>query len=148
MERKEEFIPFEQVEHTADLAYVVRGRSLEELFENAGAGLTSFLVDPCSIHPLEETPIECQGADPEELLVAWLQEILYLEEVHRRLFRSFRVRLDGETLVRGTGLGERLDPARHEILTDIKAATYHDLKITRSTGPFGALFTVRIVLDL
>lgn len=148
MRESGEFVPFEQVEHTADLAYIVRGRSLEELFENAALGLTSFLVDPESVEAREETVIECQGADVEERLVAWLQEILYLEEVHHRLFRTFRVRFEGQTGIRGIGAGETLDPGRHALLTDIKAATYHDLRIVREERDGGALFTARIVLDL
>ena len=46
--------PFEQVEHTADYAIVVRGGDLRELVENAGHGMISLLVEPEDIGSLHE----------------------------------------------------------------------------------------------
>jgi SHS2 domain-containing protein len=142
------FPPFEPVDHTADLAYVVRGRTLPELFENAAAGMLHFLADPQTIRPLEEDPIEVEGTDAEELLVSWLQEILYRLEVGRRIYREFRVTSIEIPRLRALARGEPLDPSRHVIHTDIKAATYHQLRITREDSPAGAFYHTMIVLDI
>jgi SHS2 domain-containing protein len=142
------FIPFEQVEHTADLAYLVRGRSPEELLENAALGLASFLVEPATVRALEEESIELEGSDAEECLVTWLQEILYRLEMRHRLYGRFRVHRAGPPRVSARVWGEAFDPERHHLLADIKAATYHALKIVREETPSGALYQVRIVLDI
>jgi SHS2 domain-containing protein len=142
------FLPFEAVDHTADLAYVVRGRTLSALFENAAAGLLHFLADPCTVRPVEEDWIEVEGDDVEELLVSWLQEILYRLEVGRRLYREFRVTSIEVPRLRAIARGETLDPSRHVIQTDIKAATYHQLRITREDSPAGTLYRTMIVLDI
>jgi SHS2 domain-containing protein len=142
------FLPFEQVEHTADLAYLVRGRSLEELFENAALGMFSFLTDPATVEEREEERIQAAGSDDEECLVTWLQELLYRYEVRHRLYRWFRVLRAGVPEVRALAWGEEVDPRRHPVFRDIKAATYHDLRITRSPLQEGGLYQVRIVLDI
>jgi SHS2 domain-containing protein len=142
------FIPFESVEHTADLAFVARGRTPEELFTHAAEAMVAFLYDSGSVEPREEEPIEVSGDDWEELLIAWLQEILYRQEVGRRVYRRFRVGSAEPPRLVATAWGEPFDPRRHEILTDIKAATYHDLAVTTETTATGPLWRVRVVLDL
>ncbi|MBK8231058.1 MAG: archease [Candidatus Eisenbacteria bacterium] len=142
------FVPFEAVDHTADLALLVRGRTFCELFANAALGLTAFLLDPGTIAPRMEEQISLEGADREECLVGWLNELLYREEVHRMVYRRFEVHEAGPSAVRATVRGERLDAARHRIHTDIKAATYHDLHFDQEAHPLGSLHRVRIVLDI
>jgi SHS2 domain-containing protein len=141
-------VPFEAVEHTADLAYIARGRSLSELFENAALGMLHFLADPRTIRPAEEDSIDVQGADLEELLVAWLQEILFRLEVGRRIYRDYRVISIELPRLRAVARGEALDPSRHVLHTDIKAATYHQLRIERGDSPSGEMYHTMIVLDI
>lgn len=151
-----DFIPFEPVDHTADLAFIARGRTLAELFENAALGLVDLLYDPRTVVGCDEETIEVEGIDAEELLVAWLQEILYRREIRRRLFRGFEVKgiadpsgSPGPSTWHLTAVarGEPWDPSRHETRNVIKAATYHGLEIVRRAGLSHSVFEVRIVLD-
>jgi len=155
-EADEGFVPFEAGEHTADLALVARGRTLARLFENAALGLAWLLYDPSRVAVVDEEPVRVEGSDEIELLVAWLQEILYRHEVHHRRFHAFRVVAvepplgsaeQGTWSVVGVAAGERFDPARHPRRSDIKAATYHDLRIEHELTPSGPLLRARIVLD-
>lgn len=149
MNAPEEFVPFEPVDHTADLAYIARGRTPEELFENAARGMMAFLMDVSTIERRVTDPVEAQGDDAEECLVALLQELIYRQEVHRRVYREIQVEEAGPPTMRALCTGEDLDPERHELHTEIKAATYHDLRIRREVGASGRLcFEVRIVLDI
>jgi SHS2 domain-containing protein len=141
------FIPFEAVEHTADLALIARGRTLAELFTHAAEGMVAFLYDRAAVEPLEEERFEVFGEDAEELLVAWLQEILYRHEMRQRVYRDFRVESVAPPRLAANARGESFDPARHEILAQIKAATYHDLAIVTETTLAGPLLRVRVVLD-
>jgi SHS2 domain-containing protein len=141
------FIPFEPVDHTADLAFVARGRTLTELFTHAAEGMVAFLYDRATVEPLEEERIEITGEDAEELLVTWLQEILYRHEMKRRLYSEFRVESATPPRLVASVRGELFDPGRHEILAHIKAATYHDLAIVTEMTRAGPLLRVRVVLD-
>jgi len=146
------FIPFESIDHTADLAFIARGRSLAELFRNAACGMLSFLVDRQSVRDAEEEGVQIEGADLEELLVAWLQEILYQIEVRRRIYRTIDVSSiesgSAGWRLRASVRGEAQDPSRHTLCAHIKAATYHGLKIEKEEGPAGALYRARVVLDV
>lgn len=142
------FLPYEPVDHTADLAYCARGRTLAELFENAALGMMSFLTEPGAVRPSQEDRIEIEGSDLEELLVTFLQEILFRLEARGRVYSAFRVEAIALPRLRARAQGENLDRSRHVLLADIKAATYHDLRITREDSPAGCLYKVRIVLDI
>lgn len=139
--------PFEQVDHTADLALLVRGRNLGELFVNAALGLASLLIDRSTVHRSMERRIELSAADAEELLVAWLQEILYLLEGRREIHGDFRIEKITQQELSAVCVGEPLDPCRHQLQAEIKAATYHDLRIRETDSPWGRILEVRIVLD-
>lgn len=154
MQPDPDFVPFETLDHTADLAFLVRGRTLDELFHNAAVGMTHFLYETDSVRPDADTLVALEGTDLEELLVAWLQEILYLIEVRRQVFRGFarvavRPPAAGEPArLTAVAQGEAWDPARHTRLGEVKAATYHGLAIVRERGRGGGeIYCVRIVLD-
>jgi len=65
----------------------------------------------------------------EELLVAWLSELIYLFEVEGVLFSRFDIAGLGEKKLKAACFGERIDPRRHDIKTGVKAATYHMLRV-------------------
>lgn len=141
-------LPYEAIDHTADLAYIARGRTHEELFENAARGLMALLLDPISIEPRETDEITVAGIDLEECLVNWLNELLFREETRQRVYREFEVTFVGVSAMRARCRGESLDRTRHAILTDIKAATYHDLRFEQVVAAAGTYLEVRIVLDI
>jgi SHS2 domain-containing protein len=124
---------FEEVDHTADLGLRVRAASLEGLFLRAALGLASLLTDPAAVGSAERATIEVRGIDLEELLVAWLNELLYRFESKRLVLTAFpelRIERGGEGhRLLANGTGGRWDPQRHPPGAPIKAATYHGLKI-------------------
>ena len=128
---------FEAVQHTADVCIRVWGGSWRELLEEAARGMVSHIVDINSVSDKETREIEIEGEDEEELLLNWLREIIYLIECGM-VFCRFRVREDnfsdnGTDNYRFYGSlgGEKLDPSRHDICTDIKAVTRHGLSVKK-----------------
>jgi SHS2 domain-containing protein len=155
MSDERNFVPFEPIEHTADLALVARGRTLPELFEHAALGMLHFLYDPAEVVPTETESFDLSGIDLEELLVTWLQELLYRHEVRRWRVHALRVeRLipPGEgtpAFLQASADGEGWDPARPRAAVEIKAATYHGIEITREPSRSGVeLYRVRLVFDI
>ncbi len=125
---------YEIVDHTADVAIVARGADVGEAFASAGRALLSLVTDPDSVAEVEERRIELSADDLGDLLVAWLNELIYLFDAENLLLSGFDVRPVGDTSLVATVRGERVDKARHRIKLGVKAATHHMLEIDRDNG--------------
>jgi SHS2 domain-containing protein len=64
------------------------------------------------------------------LFFDWLRELLYRFDAEHRLFSKFDVRMNGNGLA-ATVWGERYDPQKHELGHEVKAITYHGLKVEK-----------------
>ena len=82
--------------------------------------------------------IEARADDEKALLVAWLSEIIYLVETEGWAFRDFVVEEISRRVVKGWGLGEPLDAARHKVSGEVKAPTYHMLELAEREGRWEA----------
>ncbi len=124
--------PFEEIDHTADVGIVARGATLEELFENAAAGLLHFLIDPGAGVARERREVVAEADDLEGLLVAWLNELLVLLNAEGFLPVRWTVRELTDRRLRAEVEGEPVDAARHQFRLDVKATTYHQLQIRKN----------------
>jgi SHS2 domain-containing protein len=122
-------VPFEIIEHTADVGIIAYGRTLAELFANAAAGMMAFLIDAATVRPLERRRLTVTADDREGLLVAWLNELLVLLNGEGFIPRDYRIEQLTDTRLEAVVLGEPVDPERHRFRLDVKAATYHQLEI-------------------
>jgi SHS2 domain-containing protein len=119
----------ETFEHTADLGLRVRAATLEELFAEAARGLFSMIVPELgSVQPIESREFTIAGHERDYLLFDWLSELLYTFDTQHLLLTDFDVRLIGEGLT-ATARGEPLDPQRHLLDHEVKAITYHGLRL-------------------
>ena len=133
-------MPYELIDHTADMGMRVSSPTLEGLFEDAAYGLADILGGR-SPQGDEEMVVRCQGIDPSDLLVRWLQEILYLIEVRGLRLRSATMMQMGQTEAHGVVKGAYTDSP---LTTEIKAVTYHNLDITHIDN----VFTATMILDM
>src|SRR5215472_11127611 len=76
-------VPFEVLEHPADIGFRAWGRTREELFENAALALFSVMWKLEAVPEKESRAVEATGGDFEALLYAWLAELLALSETER-----------------------------------------------------------------
>jgi SHS2 domain-containing protein len=123
---------YETFEHTADLGLRARAPDLDTLFAEAAACLFSVLVEDMSaVRPSQRIDLRIEGAEREYLLFDWLRELLYRHDSQRLLFRRFEARVSATGLT-GSAWGEPFDPARHALAHEVKAITYHGLKVERT----------------
>mgnify|MGYP001055299419 CR=1 FL=1 len=135
---------YEHFEHTADLGLRICAADLEELFAEAGRALTDALVaQPGAVEPRQSRTIRLEASEQPDLLHDWLAELLYLFDTERMLFSRFDVSLAPGSLA-ATVWGEPADLRRHEIEIEIKAITYHGLKIERTADGWQA----EVIVDL
>jgi len=135
---------FELIDHTADVGIRARGATLAQVFENAARGMFSILTDADLIVPRTICPIKVHAMDQSALLVRFLSELLYKFETEQLLFKEFKVQHISETSLEAVARGEKLDLTRHTLLTEIKSATYHLLKVEE--GPGG--WVAEVIFDL
>jgi SHS2 domain-containing protein len=123
---------YETFEHTADLGLRIRAPDLDALFAEAALCLFSVLVEDLStVRPLQRIDLRIDGTDREYLLFDWLRELLYRFDVQHLLFGRFEVHVT-EIGLGATAWGEPLDPARHALAHEVKAITYHGLKVEQT----------------
>lgn len=135
---------YETFDHTADLGLRVRAADLETLFIEAGRGLTSMIVANLDeVRPVCEIALSVPGTRPDELLFDWLSELLYLFETRHLLLTDFEVQID-ESGLRATARGEEADDTRHQLEHEVKAITYHGLKVEPADGGWLA----EIIVDI
>ena len=120
---------YELFEHTADLGIRVYAGSVDELFADAARGLFAVMVTNFkAVLPVEEATFQVAGNNLEELLHDWLSELLYTFYTRRLVLGDFRVQV-GAAGLSAVARGEPLDPQRHEIDGEVKAITWHGLKV-------------------
>jgi len=139
MKKLRAFKKYKYIEHPSDTGIEFYGNTLEELFSNAAAGMFSIICDLRLIKQ-EETrviKISSKGIEYEDLIVLWLERLLYLHEVESMLFSRFEVKKIVENsnniMLDARVYGERIDFNRHEIKIAIKAPTYHTLGIEKDS---------------
>ena len=117
-------------EHTADLGLRIRAADLDTLFAEAAMALFSAIVEDLgTIRPERMIEVRLEEEDRELLLFDWLKALLYHFDAGHLLFARFAVRVSGGEMV-GTAWGEPLDRSRHVLDHEVKAITYHGLRLT------------------
>lgn len=123
---------YETFEHTADLGLRVRAGTLDELFAEAATALFSILVEDLgSVVPREQFELTIAGTDREYLLFDWLRLLLYRFDAEHWIFSQFEVHVSDDGL-KAKACGEPLAWDRHVLSHEVKAITYHGLKVEKS----------------
>lgn len=140
-----------EIEHTADLGMEVEAGSLEELFRRAAAGMMALVREDSEAdgpgrgggdEGAEPRVIELEGdGDTARLLVRWLRELLYLQEVDGFVYGEAEFERLDESGLRASVRGDP-DPARQ--IRELKGVTYHGLEVGRADGGWRA----RVIFDI
>ncbi len=136
---------FETFDHTADVGLRVLAPDLEALFEEAAKALTAALLGAdAKLASKQEISVALDADDRVDLMHDWLAELHFYFETKRFVCATADVTLSDQKRLTATVFGETLDPARHEIELEIKAVTYHGLKVERRD----AGWLCEVILDL
>ena len=135
---------YETFEHTADLGLRVRAPDLDTLFAEAARGLFSVIVEDLdAVQPRERLDVRLPPDEREYLLFDWLRQLLYAFDARHLLLSRFEVRVD-ESGLTGTAWGEPLDRERHVLDHEVKAITYHGLRVAPDAGGWVA----EVIVDI
>jgi SHS2 domain-containing protein len=135
---------YETFDHTADLGLRIRTADLDTLFVEAAQALFSIIVeDLATIQPAQRIDIQLQGNEVDYLLFDWLRELLYHFDAEHLLFGKFEVHVGADGLT-ATASGEPLDRARHNMEHEVKAITYHGLRVEK----IGDAWLAEVIVDI
>ena len=135
---------YELIEHTADIGIRVRGENIKILFTNAASALFDIVArakPSLRIFP-KKIRISVAAGSSDELLISWLNELLSLSTTKEVVFTKFIIHKLSDTALEAIATGY----ARKNFTfsTEIKAATYHGLKLEKT--PFG--WQAEVIFDV
>lgn len=134
----------EFIDHPADVGVIITADTKKELFEEAANTMVSIIADIDLIEKDVEKEIEVSDMDLPGLMVSWLEELLFLFEVEDMLFCDFQIQTMDNQSLRAIVRGEMYDSDKHELLSEIKAVTYHELEVSQINDHWKA----QIIFDL
>ncbi len=137
---------FRFLDHTADAKFQAFGRTMEEAFANAALATASLMWDVDAISKRVRHPLSVRGRDLEQLLVQFLQEIIYLFETKMFLLGSaeelkIKESDHGYSLMAVFSGDDR--PGEYNIFGEVKAVTYNEMKIENNDR-----ITLQVVVDI
>ncbi|MHB8779971.1 MAG: archease [Candidatus Geothermincolia bacterium] len=135
---------FEAIEHTADKGILAYGDTPARVLESAALGMFSIMTDLELVRPRETIEVRVTAQDREALLVEWLQELLSRSQAANLLLARFRITRLEEAALEARAWGEAIDPSRHTLKVEIKAATYH--RLVFAPGADG--WMARVIFDV
>jgi SHS2 domain-containing protein len=135
---------YELIDHTGDIGIKVWADDIKGIFQEAARALFDIIADLEKVEARLDREVIVKGSGQEELMVAWLSELLYLHEVEELLFCDFTISEINGRNIKGVARGEKFQEDRHLIRTTVKAVTYHQLEIQEKDGRWQA----QIIFDI
>jgi SHS2 domain-containing protein len=120
------------------------GRTKEEAFEEAARALVALSTDLDQVSPRERVEVSLSAPDDEQLLVEWLDAIVFEMATRHWVFSRFEARI-AEGKLEGVLWGEPFDEKRHVSGTEVKGPTFTELHVgVRADG----LWVAQLVVDV
>lgn len=135
---------YQLIEHTADIGIRVKSFSLAGLFKKAGLAIAGLSLETQNhLYPgKHKIIIRQKAANLEELFVNWLNELLSVSAVESLVFENIQINQVNENYVDAVATGS--DIRNYKINTEIKAATYHQLKVKKT----GLIWQAEVIFDV
>lgn len=134
---------FEQIDISGDVGLRVYGKSREDLFENAAAGMFSLITDTSEIKETEQRKIILKIDNCEDTFVQWLNELIFLFDTYGFTGKAFRIIIKDDEF-RAEVSGSIFDPEKDQRKLLIKAATYHNLSVRETNS----LWEATVIFDI
>lgn len=129
---------YELIEHTADIGIRVKGKDLKGLFKNAALAMFDIIAKAESpeLKNIKKIKIKQNADNSDELFINWLNELLSLSAIKELIFSDFEIKMLDKHNLEATLIGR--DIKNYKVNTEIKAATYHQLKIEQAKSGWQA----------
>jgi SHS2 domain-containing protein len=130
---------------TADTAFAAYGKDLNELFSNAALAMFEIMINTKKVKPEIKREVEIEAKDLHSLLFGWLNRLLVFYGSENLAFSKFDVKIDKRNFsLTSRCFGEKIDPEKHEVKTEVKACTYHKMEIKKVKDKWRA----QVIIDI
>jgi len=139
---------FEILEHTADIGIIAYSRTKREIFVNTAKGMFNIIVGDNSnlINNNFSCKVTLKAKGLEDLLVAWLNELLYISETRLVILNKFYIKELSDFQIEAEVEGIKINPPSVKIEKEIKAVTYHRLEIKKDEE--SGLWRAQVIFDV
>lgn len=134
------------LEHTADILFEARGKTVEELFEQCALATEATMVDLKSVKERIKREIIVDGESVEALLYNFLEELIFVKDAEQFLFKSFKITIKKgkKYTLKAVCAGEKINPKKQRLLDDAKAITMHQFEVKQEKKRWMA----RVIIDV
>ena len=129
---------YEQIDISGDVGLRIRGENIEDLFMHAAEGMFSLITDTSVLEKKEEREVKVGADSIGDLLVQWLNELIFLFDTYGFVGRSFLIDVKDNKLTSKI-TGGKFNPDVNESRLLIKAATYHRLSLEKISSGWEAV---------
>lgn len=133
------------LDHTADIGIEVWGETKKEVLANTVEAMFDLIADSENISAVQEKQIFISGTDTADMLINLLREALYLFHSQAWLCKRCEILELNDEKVAAKVFGEPYDAKKHQLKMEIKAVTYHTLKIEQVAGKG---WRARVIFDV
>lgn len=145
-----EYKNFELVDHTADIGLKIYGKNKKELFINAARGMFylitgSLITISCDKSFKKYYLIECQASTIEDLIVNWLNELLYIHVTEFVICDNYDIHFLNKEMIKSKVSAIKIKDTQYRIYKEIKAVTYHNLRVYQKQN---GIWVANIVFDI
>lgn len=136
---------YEFLEHTADIKFIVYGKSLKSIFENSVLAIAEFLTKSEKIESVKTKRFKISSRDYEELLYNFIDEIIYFLDAENFISSKAEVKIENKKdkiILRAILFGD--DAKNYKNLDSIKSATYSEMYVKKKMGEWEA----QVVVDV
>jgi SHS2 domain-containing protein len=138
---------FEIIDHTADIGIVAYGKTKREVFINAAKGMFEIIAG--ENRDLKENfyaKIKLEAKSLEDLLIAWLNELLYISEVKLVILNKFKIKELSDGQIKAEVGGTKINHLSIRVKREVKAVTYHRLEIKKDEE--SGLWSAQVIFDI
>lgn len=136
-------MPYEVIEHTADIGLKLWGKDLPSLFRDAAEGFFDLVTDLSLIQRSQpvfchEVEMNFQEDNAEDLFMHWLQELLFVFSVRHFVLTEYVFVSLTPMMLKLKARALQFDPKRHVSRHEIKAVTHHRFRVAKVRGGWEA----------
>ncbi len=135
---------YRMLDHTADIGIEAWSDTKEEALAATVEAMFDLIVENESVSAREEKKIAVSGVDQDDALINLLREALYLFHGKSWLCKTCEILEMNEEKISAHLRGEPYEAKKHEMKMEIKAVTYHTLKIEKREKGWRA----RVIFDV
>jgi SHS2 domain-containing protein len=135
------------LDHTADVLFVAKAGTVEDLFKECAIALEETMVDIKEVKPKKKIKILGEGKKIDDVLFNFLDDLIFFKDYKQMVFSKFEISIEekeGTINLTCFASGEPIDFTRHDPKVDVKAVTMHLFKVEQVKDAWKA----QVLLDI